>query len=359
MRNLKVALIHDYLNQWGGAENVLKELSEIFPDAPIYTLIVDYKIIKDELKNKKIITSFIQKLPYSVKFYKEFSIFYPLAVELFDLRGFDVIISSSSGFAHGIIPPPYSTHISYFHTPLRYAFHFYHEYRKTQKFFPRLIKDIVLHYYRIWNFSAVNRVDYFIANSLETKRRIELYFNKKARVIYPPIDTEFFKPSNEEKEDFFIFVGRVRDYKRLDLAISATRELGYRLFVVGDYKGKKFKFFEGVNFLGYVSREKLRELYQKARALIMPGLEDFGMVPLEANACGTPVIAFKGGGALDTVIDGETGVFFERQDKESLIEAILKFEKMRFDKDILVKNAKRFSKERFRDEIISFINEIL
>ncbi|MEO0255215.1 MAG: glycosyltransferase [candidate division WOR-3 bacterium] len=360
MKKLKVALVHDYLNQWGGAENVLKELSEIFPCAPIFTLLFDPQKVKKELKGRVIYTSFVQRLPFSLKFYREFSILYPLAIETFDLRNFDLIISSTSGFAHGIIPPPNSIHISYFHTPLRYAFHFYHEYRKNQKFFSKITKDILLHYFRIWSFSAVNRVDYFIANSRETKRRIELYFNKKARVIFPPVDTDFFKPSQEEKDNFFIFVGRIRDYKRLDLAISATRELGYRLFVVGDYyKGKKIPMGEGVRFLGTVSKEDLRTLYQKARALIMPGLEDFGIVPLEANACGTPVIAFKGGGALDTVIDGETGVFFEHQNKDSLIEAILKFEKLKFDKDVLVKNALRFSKERFREEIKEFINEVI
>lgn len=360
MKKLKVALVHDYLNQWGGAENVLKELSEIFPDAPIYTLLVDPNKIKGELRRKEIFTSFIQKLPFSLKFYREFSILYPLAIETLDLRNFDLIISSTSGFAHGIIPPPSSIHISYFHTPLRYAFHFYHEYRKNQKFFSKLTKDLLLHYFRIWSFSAINRVDHFIANSRETKRRIELYFNKKAEVIFPPVDTEFFKPSDEEKDNFFLFVGRIRDYKRLDLAVSATKELGYRLCVVGDYyKRGKITVGEGIKFLGTVTKETLRTLYQKAKGLIMPGLEDFGIVLLEANACGTPVIAFKGGGALDTVVEGETGVFFEHQNKESLIDAILKFEKIRFDKDILVKNALRFSKERFRKEIKDFINEVI
>jgi len=362
MRKLKVALIHDYLNQWGGAENVLKELTEIFPDAPIFTILVDYKKIKNKLKDKKIYTSFVQNLPFKLKLYREFSFLYPIAVETFDLRGFDLIISSTSGFAHGVIPHPYALHISYCHTPLRYAFHFYHEYRRGQRSVSRLLKDILLHYYRIWSYSAGRRVDYFIANSRETKRRIELYYGKEARVIYPPVDTGFFKISNSEKENFFLFVGRLRDYKRLDLAISATRELGYGLIVVGEgenLNSLKLKAGEGVRFLGWVSREKLRELYQKAKALLLPGLEDFGIVPLEANACGTPVIAFKGGGALDTVIEGETGIFFEEQTKESLIDAILRFEKMKFDKEKMVENALRFSPEKFRENIRNFINEII
>ncbi len=362
MKELRVALVHDYLNQWGGAENVLREISEIFPDAPIFTLLVDYRKIKSELKDKKIIPSFIQNFPFKLKLYREFSFLYPIAIESFDLRNFDLIISSSSGFAHGIIPPPYSIHVSYCHTPLRYAYHFYHQYRKSQRSIPRILKDMLLHYYRIWNSSASKRVDYFIANSRETKRRIELYFGKTAKIIFPPVDTDFFKPSSDKKEDFFLFVGRLRDYKRLDLAISATKELGYRLFVVGEgenLNSLKAKTGEGVNFMGRVSREKLRELYQKAKALIFPGLEDFGIVPLEANACGTPVIAYKGGGALDTVIEGETGIFFEEQNKDALIETILKFEKMKFDKEKMYKNAERFSKKRFKEEFKKFINEII
>jgi len=362
MKNLKVAIVHDYLNQWGGAENVLKELTKIFPDAPIFTILVDYKKIRNELKDKKIYTSFVQTFPFKLRLYREFSFLYPIAVETFDLRGFDLILSSTSGFAHGVISPPYSVHISYCHTPLRYAFHFYHEYRKTQRLISRLVKDILLHYYRIWSYTAGRRVDYFIANSKETKRRIELYYGKEARLIYPPVDTDFFKPSDSGKEDFFLFVGRLRDYKRLDLAISATKELGYRLVVVGERNNLnsiKLKSGEGVKFLGRVSKEKLRELYQKAKALLFPGLEDFGIVPLEANACGTPVIAFKGGGALDTVIEGETGLFFEEQTKEALIEALLRFEKMKFSKKKMFENALRFSKEKFRENIKNFINEVI
>ncbi len=362
MKKLKVAIVHDYLNQWGGAESVLKEFVEIFPEAKIFTIIADYKIVKRELKDKKIYTSFIQKLPFSLRFYREFSFLYPLALETLDLRGFDLILSSTSGFAHGVIPPPYSIHISYCHTPLRYAFSFYHEYRKTQRLIPKIMKDILLHYYRIWSFSASKRVDYFIANSKETKRRIELYYGKEAKVIYPPVDTDFFRPSDTEKEDFFLFVGRLKSYKRLDLAISATKKLGYRLFVVGegeDLNSLKNRFGEGIRFLGRINKEKLKELYQKAKALLLPGVEDFGIVTLEANACGTPVIAFKGGGALETLIEGETGIFFEEQTEEALIEAILKFEKMKFDKEKMFKNALKFSKEKFRENIKNFINEVI
>jgi len=357
---MKIALVHDYLNQFGGAERVLEAFSEIFPNAPIYTLIHDPKKVRGVFSNKKIRTSFLQKIPLVKSYHRIFPFLMPIAIEQFNLSDYDVVLSDSASFAKGVITGPETLHICYCHTPPRYAWDDSHKYIEEYGF-PRIIKRLIplfMNYIRIWDREAALRADELICNSKFVAKRIKKYYNRKASVIYPPVDTKNFCPSMGLADDYFVMVGRLLSYKRFDIAIKAFNKLKKPLKIIGDGpEMKKLKKLakKNIEFLGELSGEKLREYYQNCKALIFPQEEDFGIVALEVMACGRPVIAYRGGGALESIKEGETGIFFNEQTPESLIKVIKSFRADNFDSQKIRKRALKFSKEKFKKKIKEFV----
>ncbi len=348
---MKIALVHDYLTQLGGGERVLAEFCEMFPEAPIFTLIYDDKRTDGVFKNKKIYTSFLQKIPGSKKYFRGFVWLMPLAVEQFDFFDFDIVISVSHSFGKGIITKPSTKHICYCLTPTRYLWHY-----PGLPF--KLISQPILSYLRNWDYQAARRPDYFIACSENVRQRIKKYYNRESEVIYPPVDTGKFYISNEPK-DYFLMVGRLVPYKRFDIAIEAFSKMPQeRLMIIGDgpelrklkIKNKKLK-NKNIKFLGRVSDEELPKYYANCRALIFPQEEDLGIAPLEAMASGKPVIAYRTGGALETVKEMETGLFFNKQNSKSLIEELIKFKESKFNPEKIRKYAQNFDKEIFKQKI--------
>lgn len=363
---MKVAVVHDWIVNIGGAEKVLKAILEIFPEADIYTLVYLKNTVKRLGIESKIYASFINGLPFAKGNYSYYLPLMPLAVEQFDLSKYDLVISSSHCVAKGVLTKSYQTHVCYCHTPMRYIWDLYFSYLKDQKL-EKGIKNIfvrlVFHYLRMWDVLSANRVDYFIANSQNVADRIKKIYRRDSVVIYPPVDVELFSPS-DKKEDYFIVLSRLVSYKKVDLVVEVFNDLKLPLLVIGDGEDmQKIKKMarENIKILGWQEDSVVREYLSKAQALIFASEEDFGIVPVEAQACGTPVIAYKRGGAKETVIEGETGIFFEEQNVESLKEAVLRFlrEKDSFKKEKLIENAKRFSKERFKSEFKSYIGGII
>lgn len=356
---MKTALVHDYLTQFGGGERVLKALCELFPDAPVYTLIYDEKLTGRVFRDKEIHTSFLQKLPLSKRNHRLYPLLMPLAVEQFDLSYFDVVISSSASFAKGIVTKPHTLHISYCSTPTRFLWDDSHRYIDEFKY-PWPIKKLIplfVSYLRIWDKEAALRVDKFIANSNFIKNRILKYYKRDSEVIYPPVDTHKYKIL-ENVGDYFLMVGRMVAYKRFDLAIKVFNAINKPLKIVGDGpERKRLEKMAGSNieFLGLVSEYKMPEIYGRAKALVFPQEEDFGIVPLEAMAAGRPVIAYKGGGALETVIENRTGIFFDEQTEIDLVNAVGRFEFTKFDPDFIRQHALKFDKEVFKRRILELV----
>ncbi len=361
---MRIALIHDYLNQYGGAERVLEALTELFPDAPIYTLIYDPKKMRGVFSNKKIRTSFLQKIPFVKSYHRIFPFLMPIAIEQFDLSNYDIVLSDSASFAKGVITKPETLHICYCHTPPRYAWDDSHKYIEEYGF-PKIIKRLIpffMNYIRLWDREAALRVDKFICNSNFVARRIKKYYNRKATVIYPSVDTRAFYPvksdGHQTKEADFLMVGRLLPYKRFDIAIEAFNKMGKPLKIIGDgpeIKRLKKLAKKNIEFLGELSGEKLREYYQNCQALIFPQEEDFGIVALEAMACGRPVIAYRGGGALESVKEGETGAFFNEQTSEALMKAVKEFKPKNFNPQKIRQHALKFSKDKFKKKIKNFV----
>ena len=361
---MKTALVHDWLVTLAGAEKVLEAIYELYPSS-IYTLVRDEKKLKGSIfENADVKTSFIQKFPKASTQYRNYLLFFPLAIEQFDLSEYDIIISSSHAVAKGILSHSSQLHVCYCHTPIRYAWDLYHRYLKeanlTKGIKSSLVK-LILHYIRVWDATTANRVDYFVANSKYIAKRIKKIYRRDSVVIYPPVDVDRFEV-NTEKEDFFLTVSRIVPYKKIDLIVEAFSKLSdKKLVVIGDgpdFDKIKKKAGKNVELLGYQSFEVLKDYMQKAKAFIFAAEEDFGIVPVEAQACGTPVIAYGKGGVLETVIEGKTGLFFRKQTVESLIEAIKEFEKNEhlFDPIEIRKNAERFSKDRFKKEFKKFVD---
>ncbi|MBD3245177.1 MAG: glycosyltransferase [Candidatus Moranbacteria bacterium] len=372
---MRIALVHDYLIQYGGAERVLESFMEIFPKAPVYTLIYDEKTLGKTFKNKLIRTSFLQKIPFAKSEHHFFPILMPTAIEQFDLSYYDVVLSDSSSYAKGVVTSPGTLHICYCHTPMRYAWDDCHKYTREYNY-PWGVKKLVpigMNYIRIWDRMAAQRVDHFIANSNLVQRRIKKYYKANSKVIYPPLFLEnfklqpqdlTFKENKKRQKDYYLMVGRLVPYKKFDLAIKAFNKLGLPLKIAGggpEMKKLKKIAKKNIEFLGSLksSGNLLPKIYQGCRALIYPQEEDFGLVPLEAMACGKPVIAYKKGGALETVQEGQTGIFFNSQTVKDLISAVKRFEKMNFDPEKIVHYSKGFSKTRFKKEIEKFIEEKL
>ena len=359
---MNIALVHDWLPFMGGAERVLSDFIEIYPDAPVYTLLCNKSKMEEPIKSAKIITSYLQKKGKEISNHRKLFPFMPTAIESFNLNKYDVILSSSSSVAKSVITNPASVHICYCHSPMRYAWEFSYEYAGKMAG-KGALKNKLLNYFltfmRVWDYSSAARVDYFIANSENVAKRIWKHYRREAVVIHPPVRCNLFNISDED-EDFFLCVSRLQEYKRVDLAIEACNKLGVKLKVIGDGPDKeKLKAMAGTNveFLGRASDIVMKECYAKCRALIFPGEEDFGITPLEAMASGRPVIAYGKGGALETVVDGKTGLFFEKQSVESLIEAMEKFKTMNFDKAELRKYAEKFDDEVFKKKIKEFVEE--
>lgn len=358
---MRIALVHDYLNQYGGAERVLEVLCETFPDAPIYTLLYDEAATGRVFKGREIHTSFLQKVPFARKHHRVFPLFMPLAIEQFDLSEFDVVLSNSASFAKGVITKPHTKHISYCMTPTRFLWDDSHRFIDEFRY-PWPIKKLVpffITYLRIWDKEAACRVDEFVAISDFVRARIKKYYERDAKVIYPPVSTCKYKIA-DEISDYFLMVGRLVSYKRFDLAIKVFNAIKKPLKIVGD--GPERKRLEklarrggiarkNIQFLGLVSDYKIPEIYSHAQAVIFPQIEDFGIVPLEAMASGRPVIAYRGGGALETVVDGETGIFFEEQAEIALAQAVGRHYQTQWSPEFIRQHAFKFDKEIFKQRI--------
>ncbi|MBV5278604.1 MAG: glycosyltransferase family 4 protein [Campylobacteraceae bacterium] len=359
---MKIAIVHDWLTTYAGAEKVLEQLLKLYPKADIFT-VVDFLPEKDRtfLDGHKITTSFIQGLPFAKTKYRNYLSLMPLAVEQLDLSSYDLVISDSHAVAKGVLTGPDQVHISYIHSPIRYAWDLQHQYLREsslERGIKSWIAKYMLHKIRLWDNRTANGVDHFIANSGFIARRIWKVYRRESTVIYPPVDVEAFM-LHEVKEDFYLTASRMVPYKKIDLIVEAFSMMpDKKLIVIGDGPDmQKIKAKAGTNviLMGYQSFEVLRDHMQRARAFVFAAEEDFGIAPVEAQACGTPVIAFGKGGAVETVVDGVSGVFFENQSVESLCEAVERFEKLNFVPKVIRENAMRFSVERFKKEMKEFV----
>lgn len=361
LENMNTALVHEWLLNVAGSEKVLLALKDIFPDAPIYTSVFDREKAKP-FQKFDIRTSFLQKLPL-VKRKRELLIpLTPLAFEQFDLSKYDIVISNTTMAAKGVITKPETIHISYCHTPPRYLWDPSVDPRAKAGNFGKL-RAKVSHDMRIWDRVAADRVDHFFANSHYIARRIKKFYGRDSVVIYPPVDIESFKIDESiVRGDHYLFVGRLINYKKCDIIIQAFNKLNLPLRIVGfgpdEAKLKKMA-ARNIEFVGALSGEKLVKEYQQAKALIFPAEEDFGIVPIEAMACGTPVIAFNKGGVTESVVDGVTGIFFDEQTLEAITEAIEKFDSVKFNSDIIRNQAEKFSTENFKKNFVAEVEKIL
>lgn len=358
----KVALVHDWLPFMGGAERVLTNFLELYPEAPIYTTICNKSKLDLPLKEANIITSSLQKKGKEIKNHRKLFPFMPTAIESFDLNEYDIVLSSSSSVAKGVITKPDTMHVCYCHSPMRYGWEFSHEYAGKMAG-KGSFKSKILSYFltgiRLWDNVSSDRVDYFIANSENVAKRIWKHYKRESVVIHPPVRCNLFNISDID-EDYFLIVSRLQEYKRIDLAVEAFNELGFPLVIIGDGpERKKLQAMakDNIKFLGRESDEVIKEHYSKCRAFIFPGEEDFGITPLEAMASGRPVIAFAKGGALETVVQNKTGIFFDKQDKEQIISALKEFENIKFSKIEIRKHAEKFNEDIFKLKIKKFIEE--
>ncbi len=363
----KVAIIHDWLNGMRGGEKVLENILDLFPDADIFTLFLDEKKISDKIMAHKITSSALNKYRFIRKHYRYFLPLFPSCVESFDLRDYELIISSSHCVAKGIIPPPEAVHISYIHSPMRYIWDQYYMYFTGIRGIKKSIIKNLAYKLRVWDVASSMRVDNFIANSNFVKQRIWKYYRREASVIHPPVDTDFFQPELNPKKDYFLTVSALVPYKNNQLLIKAFNQLGEKLVVVG--KGserKKLQKMAGgkIEFKQDVSGQELKRLYQHARAYVFAGVEDFGISFVEAQACGVPVVAFKRGGVLDIVGHEKTGILFGNQTVNDIILAINQLkeregdEKRRFKPSEIRENSLRFSTDIFNQKVKKYFLEI-
>jgi len=354
----RVAIVHDYLVDSGGAERVVIALHEQYPDAPIYTSVMDAQTTFADLRAMNVRTSFLQHLPVRKSNYKFLLPFFPLAFESFDFSEYDVVISSASAFAKGVLTSSDTLHVCYCHTPPRFAWRFY-EYVAQEQMgrVKQPVVQLIVHYLRGWDYAAAQRVDEFIANSQATARRIRKNYRRESVVIHPPVAVEAFAP-RDDIGDYYLIVSRLAPYKRIDLAVQAFDELRRPLKIVGagsDAARLQKMASANVEFLGHVPQNRLADLYARCRAAVFPGVEDFGIVPLEANAAGRPVIAYAAAGALETVIDGVTGAFFREQTAAALAQAVRATDATQFDARALRQHAEQFSQARFKERIANFV----
>ncbi|OGI14924.1 MAG: hypothetical protein A2878_01060 [Candidatus Moranbacteria bacterium RIFCSPHIGHO2_01_FULL_54_31] len=360
---MKIALVHDYLVQYGGAERVLEAFTELFPYAPIYTLLYDKEAMRGAFEEKRVYTSFLQKLPFSRKRHRLFPPLMPLAIEQFDFSKYDIVLSDSSSYAKGIITRPETLHICYMHTPMRYAWDDCQKY--TQDFgFPQLVKRLVPFFMspiRLWDKASADRVDQFLANSQFVAKRIRKYYRKEAYVIHPPVNVDRFSIS-ATPEKYFLMVGRLIAYKRHDIAIQAFNRLKLPLKIIG--RGpelERLKKMAGptIEFLGRVSEEALPKYYRECQGFIFPQEEDFGIVAIEALASGRPLIAYRGGDIVEHLEEGKLGVFFDEQTPEAIMRAVEHFRETDYDAAYIRSKAIPFDKERFKATIKNYVEKAL
>jgi len=357
---MRVAIVHDYLNQMGGAERVVAVLHEIFPDAPIFTSIVDQDVLWPELASADISPSWMQRLPGLKKHFKKYLPLYPRAIESLNLKEYDLIISSSSAFAKGAIKGPNALHVCYCYTPMRFAWD-YKKYVENEDLnaLTRGILPIMIAGLKRWDLKTSCRPDYYIAISTVVRLRIKKIYGIDAEVIFPPVNVRKYELRAHE-DNFYLIVSRLNPYKKIELAVEAFNILGLPLKIIGSgpfLRTLKHMARPNVVFLGRLDDKEVADYYASCKALIFPGEEDFGIVPIEANAAGRPVIAFHGGGALDTVVEGLNGLFFLDSTTESLVNAVKSFENGKYDfrpKEIRA-YAFNFDKEVFKDKIKKFI----
>lgn len=362
---MKIALVHDYLVQYGGAERVLEAFTELFPYAPIYTLIHDNEAMRGQFSDKRIYTSFLQEMPFSRKRHRFFPPLMPLAIEEFDFTKYDIVLSDSSSFAKGIITRPETLHVCYMHTPMRYAWDDCQKY--TQDFgFPALIKKLVPFFMspiRVWDKVSADRVDLFLANSQFVADRIKKYYRKEARVIHPPVNVDnFYIAKPEERKEYFLMVGRLIAYKRHDIAIEAFNRLKLPLKIIG--RGPEMKRLQKlagptIEFLGRVAEADLPKYYAECRGFIFPQEEDFGIVAIEAMASGRPLIAYRGGDIVEHMEEGKMGVYFEEQTADAIVGAVQGFDDTKYDPHFIRSRTHRFDKERFKATMKDYIDMVL
>ncbi len=360
---MKVAIIHYWLVGMRGGEAVLEEICHLYPDADIFTHVVVPDRISPTILAHKITTSFISRLPGAVRHYQKYLPLMPLALEQFDLRSYDLVISSESGPAKGVITSADTLHVCYCHTPMRYLWNMYQDYLSGAGKLARTVMVPTFSYLRHWDYVSAERVDHFVANSTTVQRRIAKVYRRSAEIIHPPVAVETFTTSRVPGE-FLLYCGELVPYKRADMAIEACNRLGKKLVVVGDGSElRRLRRMAGPNidFLGRQSNEALRKLFAQCRGLLFPGEEDFGIVPVEAMAAGRPVIAFGKGGVCDSVRDGVSGILYRQQTVECLMDAIRRFdaEGGSFSQEIIVSEAARFSAQRFRMEFDAMIRRSL
>ncbi len=357
----RIALVHDYFIQMGGAEKVAEEMHKLFPAAPMFSTVDTRSEVPPLLRRAPVHTSFMQHLPGINKYFRHYFALYPLAVESLDLKKYDLILSSTSGYAKGVRKRRGAIHICYCHTPMRWVWR-YDDYAAREQFdgLKRVVLPPVLAALRRWDLRAAEQPDFYIANSHNIARRIKEIYGREAIVIPPPIDVHRFLP-NEPDEDYYLILSRLISYKKLDVAIEACKKLNRRLIVIGDGPDRKrLEKLAGkeTEFLGRQPDEIVTKYAARCRALLFPGEEDFGMVPLEINASGRPVIAFRSGGALETVIEGKTGTFFDHQTTQSLASAIEEFESRSWNRQTLRQHAEKFDTQVFNDRISNFLEKV-
>lgn len=359
---MKVAIIHYWLVGMRGGESVIEQIAELFPEADIFTHVCDPDRISPALRRHRIIETSVARLPQARRHYQKYLMFMPRALEELDLQAYDLVISSESGPAKGVIVRPGALHVCYCHSPMRYIWDMYTPYSKGLGRVARLIFAHVAHRLRIWDVTSAARVDHFIANSRFVAQRIEKYYRRDATVLNPPVDLGHYRPLEDGSVgDHYLFVSELVPYKRVDLAVEAFRRLGRPLKIVGagpELEVQRRNAPGNVEFLGRVSTEDLTRLYQTCRALVFPAEEDFGIVPLEAMACGRPVIAFGRGGALDSVDPGVTGLFFDSQTPESLVDAVERFERAlepTLDPARIAAHARGFGSDHFRRKFLGIL----
>jgi glycosyltransferase involved in cell wall biosynthesis len=352
---MKVAIVHDFLHQLGGAERVLEVVHEIFPQAPVYTLIYNRRKIPyrgwDIRESKR-----LKFLPFK-KYYPLYLLFFPAAVEAFELDDYDLVFSISYGWSKGVRTE--ARHICYCLTPMRWAHEMFEEYVRGYPVVARAIIKKLINRVGNWDISTGQRPDYYLTTCENVAYKIKRYYGRDSKIIYPPVEVNFFRPGGNPG-NYFLCASRLVPYKRIDLAVAAFNELGLPLMIIGtgpeERKLRKLA-RSNISFLGRVSDEALLKYYQECRALIFPGEEDFGIVPLEAQACGRPVIAYKKGGVLETLIDGRTGLFFEEQTPAALQKVVANFAEGLFNSEVIRENALRFSRDGFKKSLQEFINQ--
>ena len=359
---MRTALVHDWLNQIGGAEDVLETLVDLYPESPIYTSLYWRKQMPESWQGWDIRTSLIDRLPFAHKRQQIYFPFYPTAFEQFDFSEYDLVLSNKSGFCHGIITGPETLHICYCLTPTRYVWR-YHQYAQQENLgrMMRTIMPPILTSLRQWDRLAADRVDHFIAISQTIRQRIAKVYRRDSTIIYPPVDTSRFVPSSRV-DDYYLIVGRLVPYRRIDILIEAFNKLQRPLLIAGSGRDReRLESLAGPNiqFLGYVSDAELPDLMARCRAFMWPGEEDFGISPIQAMASGRPVIAYAAGGALETVISGRTGLLFEEQSAKAIVQAVEALDDIAIDVGNICAFAQQFDTELFKSKIQQFVEDKL